>query len=210
MSKGILKKVKGKLKMAIGCTIGGGFFIGGLVAGVVGALSTGIAGVIIEHNTKENYFNSKTYISVKADEVEELTRSFKAGEITEYDYNKKREYLDSEEYRDELLSRNYPQNYEYQARLKTADKLVTASWSIPVAGVGLAALGTVFGLSGVADKIYDSGEKNLKNWSYTVSANPPPPKPKKKKKEKRKEEDEEGEEQLMDIEDYMAQYQGEK
>ncbi len=212
MAKGILKKVKGKLKIAIGHIIGDVFLLAGFGGGVVGVLSTSATGGIMQHNIKEDYYNSKTYISVKADEVEELTRSFKAGEITEYDYNKKREYFDSEEYRDELLRRNYPQDYEYHAKLKISDNLLTASWSIGVAGAGLGALGIVFSCRGVDEKLIDSGEKDLENWSYTVSANPPPPKPKKKKKEKMKEKDEkeDEEEYLMDTDEYLSQFQSQE
>ncbi len=209
MGKEILKK-KGRFKIALSKILSYGLPIGGVVIGGFGGTGCWLAQSTVQSNVEADYKNSQTYISIKADEIEELNRSLDSGKIKEYDYNKQREYLDSDEYRDELLSRNYPQDYEYQARLKTADKLGTAAWSIVATGAGITAIGMVLLCTGVMAKIYDSVERDIYN-SYTVSTNPPPPKIKKKKgkiEEANEEKDEE--EQLMDIEDYMAQYQGER
>ncbi len=169
MTKGNLKKIKGKLKIALGNAITTGLEIGGLVVGSFGGLGLVFAGATIEDNARTDYLKSPTYISMKADDIEKLTRSLKAGEITENEYFKKREYLDSIEYRDELLSRNYPQDYEFQARLKTAENIYTAACITVLASAGIAIIGAVFKYNDVGGNLIDSGEKDLRKWSYTVS-----------------------------------------
>ncbi len=207
MKKGILKKVKGKLKMAVACAITYGFMGVGLASGIAGV------GVAIAYSNQksdmiESFEKSQAYISAKEDDVEKLDRAFDAGEINKYEYIKKLEYMDSEDYRDEVLARDNPANYEYHVMLKKIENLKPIGMGVGFGGCGLAALGGVLFLTDVGDKLYCSGEEDLRGWrSYTISSNPPP-KPKKKKKIE--EEDEEGEEQLMDIEDYMAQFQSQE
>lgn len=121
--KGLIKRIGNGLKCLPAfisiAAIGGGVlgFFGGLTSSLV-------------YGTKfDKYQESEIYATLKEEDIKEVERAYKAEEIGEYDYNKKREYMDGNKYAQELAQRDVPENEYWQGLLKGLDISKTVMFS---------------------------------------------------------------------------------
>ncbi len=191
-AKGILKMVGAFAPVVV-------FGIGGFSA--VGFL---VASINKEGQAINEYKKTATYSEIYKQDSAEIEEKLENKEYSISEAAEKQKYIGSDNYVKELIRRDLEGNEEYQAILKYSEKL--RNYGVGTCS-GLAAVGLLTAAPwemNIGNKLHKSAKRDFEAANtFTVTFNPPP----KFKKNKKKDDENEEENELIDVNDYLEQFQ---
>ena len=169
-----MSKIKGLLKGSLGVLKIAGAFVPFVLAagGAFSALGTVIGYSVNNKQLISDYTQSPIFIERSLEDMNALEEKYNAGEIDYEEYGREYRNLISEKYIKEMIKEDIEGNQEYQERLKSCEALCYSGISLGCCALAGMILSPIFLYTSIFEKIYDSGEDDLKDAKREFSDRP--------------------------------------